>query len=145
MKPDYDDALYQAAEEMFEFLAFLLVVPEEQPSPGDGEFVTVSVGFRGPMAGTLLLRISAETLPELGANMLGWAPDDALDRTLLLDALKELMGDAWTIVGFDFMDADHVNVMFRSGEELRIIRFRTGYDDKSKASVTMDYSEIHLI
>lgn len=61
------------------------------------------------------------------------------------DALKALMGDAWTIVGFDCMDADHVNVMFRSGEELRIIRFRTGYDDKSQASVTMDYSEIHLI
>jgi CheY-specific phosphatase CheX len=82
-------SLSQTTAATFEELALLFpehdATPEQAESPLD---VTVSVDFRGPFTGRLVLSSSASVLPAIAANMLG----DASTRQprLQRDALGEL-------------------------------------------------------
>lgn len=73
----------------FEDLALLFpeseLTAEQQAAPLD---VAVSVEFRGPMTGRLVLRASACVLPAIAANMLG--EDEGKHPPLQRDALGEL-------------------------------------------------------
>ncbi len=82
-------SLSQTTAATFEDLALLF--PDAEPSaeqlamPLD---VTVSVDFRGPLTGRLVLRASHVVLPTIAANMLG--EDESRQAPLQRDALGEL-------------------------------------------------------
>jgi len=73
----------------FEDLALLFpdteLTAEQAAAPLD---VTVSVDFRGPLTGRLVLRASHRILPAIAANMLG--EDESRQAPLQRDALGEL-------------------------------------------------------
>ena len=84
-----DDTLARVAERMFASMASMIPLPKELAwrtkiaSP-----VSVSVGFDGPLSGTLVLTVPAEMLPALARNLLELDDDPTLEKQL--DALKEL-------------------------------------------------------
>lgn len=89
MPSTMDQSLSQTTAATFEELALLFpeheLSPEQEAAPLD---VTVSVDFRGPFTGRLVLSASACILPAIASNMLG----DAGSRQppLQRDALGEL-------------------------------------------------------
>jgi len=82
-------SLSQTTAATFEKLALLFpeqeLSPEQEAAPLD---VTVSVDFRGPFTGRLVLSSSASILPEIASNMLGEA--GSRQPPLQRDALGEL-------------------------------------------------------
>ena len=83
-----EQSLHRIMVATFEELG--LVVPDVELSPEQLEEpvdAAVSVAFRGPLSGRLILSASSKILPGLAANMLGTDnPDEATQR----DALGEL-------------------------------------------------------
>ena len=92
---ELDKALYRVAEEVLASLAFILPVPPEETSQQGDEQRSrtwaASVGFTGHANGSVMLVAWEETLPQLGANMLG-LPEGAPEATgdQQQDALMEL-------------------------------------------------------
>ena len=72
MSKRLETELYKAATLTFEEMGFLLPTPEigEQQLNAQVE-ATVSVEFKGPFSGKLLVRVCGGLLPILAANMLG--------------------------------------------------------------------------
>lgn len=89
MSSTTEQCLSRTTAETFEHLALILadeeLSSEQASAPLD---VTVSVDFRGPRAGRLVLQASARILPGIAANMLGG--DQARSAVLQRDALGEL-------------------------------------------------------
>ena len=82
-------SLFNAGLKVFEDLGFMLPTSELDPEQAAAAFHSaVSVHFRGPVRGTLLVAISGNILPTLASNMLGEeeSPSDWQQK----DALKEL-------------------------------------------------------
>lgn len=89
MSSTMEQYLSQTTAATFEDLALLF--PESVPTPEQGAEpldVAVSVDFRGPMTGRLVLRASECVLPAIAANMLG--EDESRQAPLQRDALGEL-------------------------------------------------------
>lgn len=82
-------SLSQATTATFEELALLFpeteLSPEQAAAPLD---VAVSVDFRGPLAGRLVVRASECILPAIAANMLG--AEESKQLPLQRDALGEI-------------------------------------------------------
>lgn len=82
-------SLSRATTATFEELALLFpeaeLFPEQAAAPLD---VAVSVDFRGPLAGRLVVRASRCILPAIAANMLG--ADESRQPALQRDALGEV-------------------------------------------------------
>ncbi len=82
-------SLSRATTATFEELALLFpeheLSPEQAAAPLD---MAVSVEFRGPLLGRLVLRASSNVLSSIAANMLG--EDASRERPLQRDALGEL-------------------------------------------------------
>jgi CheY-specific phosphatase CheX len=82
-------SLSQTTAATFEDLALLFpdadLTPEQDAMPLD---VTVSVDFRGPLTGRLVLRASECVMPAIASNMLG--EDESKQVPLQRDALGEL-------------------------------------------------------
>ncbi len=82
-------SLSRATTATFEELALLFpeheLSPEQAAAPLD---VAVSVEFRGPLRGRLVLRASSTILSSIAANMLG--DDASRERPLQRDALGEI-------------------------------------------------------
>jgi len=84
--------LTQTAIKTFEELVFLFAFAEADADTSQAQAVAVArVCFSGDFSGTLDIKLSAEILPELTANMLG--TDDNEETTLdqKYDALKETL------------------------------------------------------
>jgi len=81
--------LLKAATLTFEEMGFLLPTAEvdEEQRNAQAE-AAVSVDFRGPFSGKLLMRVYGGLLPILAANMLG--EEDAPPKSLQYDALGEI-------------------------------------------------------
>ena len=82
-------SLFNVGLKVFEDLGFMLPTSELDSEQAAAEFHSaVSVNFRGPVAGTLVVAISGDVLPILTSNMLGEeeVPSDLQQK----DALKEL-------------------------------------------------------
>jgi len=93
MNNKLDDILLEVAEETFESLVFMLLMPEEEAEEG-GEAdtgITAKITFAGPFAGALFLTVSSGMLGSLVVNMLGLEEDDAGSPAQQEDALKELL------------------------------------------------------
>ena len=89
MPSTMDQSLSQTTAATFEELALLF--PEAEPSPEQAAAtldVTVSVDFRGPFTGRLVLCASSSVLPAIASNMLGEA--GSRQPALQRDALGEL-------------------------------------------------------
>jgi chemotaxis protein CheY-P-specific phosphatase CheC len=89
MSKRLETELYKAATLTFEEMGFLLPTSEidEQQLNAQVEAM-VSVEFKGPFSGTLLVRVCGGLLPILAANMLG--EEDAPPKSLQYDALGEI-------------------------------------------------------
>ena len=88
----YDELLRQVAEEVFESLAFLLLLSEEEASPlADAPRVVAKVEFTGAFDGALFIGVSRDMLEALSANMLGMEEDYGPPPDQQGDALKELL------------------------------------------------------
>ena len=88
--PDKTTALlFRTAVLTFEELGFLLPSEEvDARQAAAAPSAMVSLDFAGPFAGTLLLRLYGDLLPELAANMLGEEETPPLQEQL--DALGEV-------------------------------------------------------
>lgn len=82
-------SLSRATTATFEDLALLFpeteLSPEQAVAPLD---VAVSVEFRGPLAGRLVVRVSQSIMPTIAANMLG--AEESRQLPLQRDALGEI-------------------------------------------------------
>lgn len=89
MSSTMEQCLSRTTAETFENLTLLFADQELSPEQAEAPLdVTVSVDFRGPKPGRLVLRASSVILPSLAANMLG---EEASTHTpLQRDALGEL-------------------------------------------------------
>ncbi|MCP4375925.1 MAG: chemotaxis protein CheX [bacterium] len=85
-----DEILWNVAEETFESLAFLLPMPEPDETLGNCLPAVVSVYFRGPFNGKVIVTLPEATLGELACNMLGLDDGDETPIETQHDALKEL-------------------------------------------------------
>ena len=89
MNKQTEAVLCRTAGQIFEDLGFILssreISQEQKNSP---LAATVSVAFRGPFAGNLLIRIYGKVVPALASNMLG--DDSAPSEEMQQDALKEI-------------------------------------------------------
>ncbi|MCC6432888.1 MAG: chemotaxis protein CheX [Gemmatimonadaceae bacterium] len=84
-----EQSLSRTTAATFEELALLF--PEADPTPEQAAApldVTVSVDFRGPLTGRLVLRASESILPAIASNMLG--EEESQHVPLQRDALGEL-------------------------------------------------------
>ena len=92
MKNELNKILCNVAEQIFESLAFLLLMPEEdEPISDDTPNVTASITFDGPFEGVLFLCVSEEMLPAIAVNMLGLMDDETSSVPQQRDAFKELL------------------------------------------------------
>jgi chemotaxis protein CheY-P-specific phosphatase CheC len=92
MDEQLEKTLSNIAIETFEKLAFLFAFPAEEADPGQPDsMVTASVSFAGSFSGLLIMKVSAESLPELAANMLGVDEDEETTSDQQHDALKETL------------------------------------------------------
>ncbi len=66
-----DEILWNVTEETFESLAFLLPMPEPDEAMGNCLPAVVSVCFRGPFNGKVIVTLPKITLEKLACNMLG--------------------------------------------------------------------------
>lgn len=89
MSKRLETELYKAATLTFEEMGFLLPTLEinEQQLNAQVE-AAVSVEFKGPFSGNLLVKVCGELLPILTANMLG--EEDVPPKSLQYDALGEI-------------------------------------------------------
>ncbi len=84
--------LTQTAIKTFEELVFLFAFAEAEADTSQAKGVAVArVGFSGDFSGTLDIKLSAEVLPELTANMLGVDDDEETTLDQQYDALKETL------------------------------------------------------
>jgi len=87
-----NETLYDVAEEVFESLAFILLMLDEEPAQTDGGTEVVArIEFSGHFEGALFESVSAEMLPAIAANMLGLEGDPPPSPDQQSDALKELL------------------------------------------------------
>lgn len=89
MSKKLERELYKAAVLTFEELGFLLPTPEinEQQLNAQVE-AAVSVEFKGPFSGKLMVKVCGGLLPTIAANMLG--EEKVPSERLQHDALKEI-------------------------------------------------------
>ena len=81
--------LFSTGLRVFEDLGFMLPTMELDREQAAATFHSaVSIDFKGPVRGTLLVVINGDILPGLASNMLG--EDDAPSALRQEDALKEL-------------------------------------------------------
>ena len=92
MDEQLEKTLSNIAIETFEKLAFLFAFAADEAETGQpGSGVAASVSFSGFFSGTLIMKVSAEALPELAVNMLGVDGDDETTLDQQNDALKETL------------------------------------------------------
>jgi CheY-specific phosphatase CheX len=90
MSKQFDSALFHAARDTFENLAFMLSLEE-----GDSAMMlpparrTVTVNFSGPYSGQLVVSLSPTLMPEIATSMLGLENAEP-SPTQQEDAFKEL-------------------------------------------------------
>jgi hypothetical protein len=95
-------ALSAAAISAFEQLAYCLAEPApEPPPPGVPSDGVVSVYFRGPATGRLVLRVRGGVLPGIAASMLGreTPPAPAVQRDALGEMANVICGSVLPTVG----------------------------------------------
>lgn len=82
--------LSHSAVKTFEELAFLFAFVEDEADSDQADPAVVArVSFSGVFSGTLVMKLSAEVLPELTANMLGLNDQEETTLDQQYDALKE--------------------------------------------------------
>ena len=84
--------LFQTAEKTFEDLAFLFAFSGDEADFAQADpAVAARVWFSGVFSGSLAMKLSAEVLPELTANMLGVNGEEQTTLDQQYDALKEAL------------------------------------------------------
>lgn len=89
MNEQLNKILYEVAADTLKKLAFIFSFPEDELDGMTLESsVAARVSFTGPFSGTLVLKMSAQVLLELSANMLG-VDEEEMTPDQQHDALKE--------------------------------------------------------
>jgi hypothetical protein len=81
----------QSLADSAETMAFVCLVPAEQPCVLPAEALIVCIDFKGPFNGTVELVASEAFGSMLAANMLGCDPAEPEATSRAIDAMKELM------------------------------------------------------
>jgi chemotaxis protein CheY-P-specific phosphatase CheC len=81
----------QSLAESTETMAFVSLMPAEQPCPMPEDLLRVSIAFSGPFSGSLELAAPLSFGATLAANMLGCEATDPNACSRAADAMKELM------------------------------------------------------
>lgn len=92
MDRQLEKILSDIAADSLEKLAFVFVFPADEAYIRlSDSMVTASVSFSGSFSGILIMKVSAEALPELAANMLGLDEDEETTLDQQHDALQETL------------------------------------------------------
>lgn len=98
-----ETAILATAVRTFEDLAFIFPDAETSAASSDGQRAGVSISFRGPLQGRLVLTVDASMLPTIAMNMMGEA--ESPSREHQLDALGEIAnvvcGNALPVISGD--------------------------------------------
>jgi CheY-specific phosphatase CheX len=86
------EKLQQATTRTFELLAFLCAA-EPDATPPDAEVAAASIGFSGPQAGYLRLRVPQRMVATIAANMLGL---DEAETTA--DQQRDALGETLNVI-----------------------------------------------
>ena len=82
--------LMRVAEDVFEGIAFMIPLPEDEVRDFGVEATAASVSFEGPFQGRLVISLADQMLPALATNMLELEGETSPTVTQQHDALKEL-------------------------------------------------------
>jgi len=88
------EILFHVTGEVLEKLAFIFSYPEDEEENDEidrASLTMAEVSFSGPYAGTLVMAISTEVLPELSANMLGIDDAEEITADTQAGVLKEVI------------------------------------------------------
>ncbi len=101
MSGPYDAPLAEVATRTLEELCFFFAMPllndEQREAPADA---AMSVRFRGPMSGQLVVRFAGGLLPMLATNMLGDADGSpSMQRDALGEVANVVCGHLLPIIG----------------------------------------------
>lgn len=79
--------------DVVERLTFMFGEPEDKNTLDTDmvAFTLASIGFEGDLSGTLSVAVPTRVTAEIAANILGLEPADLSDRTMLEDALGEML------------------------------------------------------
>lgn len=92
MDKQIEKILAETAADSLEKLAFVFVYPAEGTATQlPDSVVTASVSFSGSFSGILVMKVSAEILSELAANMLGLDEDEETTLDQQHDVLQETL------------------------------------------------------
>lgn len=92
MEQQLKSILTAVTNDTLDKLAFLFVfADDERVSDGPDPALVGQVDFNGYFDGSLLMRISADAVPELANNMLGLDDDAEISKAEQQDALKEIL------------------------------------------------------
>ena len=86
-----DQMMTEALSEALETMAFMMVMPIEDPLPSPAEAVCVTMDFTGPTSGQLQLAAPTGFLDVMTGNIIGCDHDDPQIAGRGVDALKELL------------------------------------------------------
>jgi CheY-specific phosphatase CheX len=124
-------SLFKVGLRVFEDLGFMLPTAELNSEQSNAAFQAgVSIGFFGPINGTLVLQLNGDILPILAANMLG--EDEPPPLLQQHDALKEL---ANVICGNLVPLISGTEAVFDLGEpQIRNVRFEIDTESPAAAA-----------
>jgi len=91
MQPDAPQALLETLAESLELMAFIMLDPVTEPPAAPEEAVVVSMGFSGPVSGSVQVIAPRAFATMLSANVLGSDPSDEDALVKADDCLKELV------------------------------------------------------
>lgn len=93
MNSDKRDTLCTTFLEVVEHLTFMFgeIVAKQEMPLGGRDFTLARMSFAGDLAGRLAVAVPADIKGEIAANILGLDPDDLQCRSMMDDALAEML------------------------------------------------------
>jgi CheY-specific phosphatase CheX len=138
---EYDAPLAEVAtrtlEEMCFFFAMPLLSDEQREAKTDA---AMSVRFRGPMSGQLVVRMCGGVLPMLASNMLGDADGSpTMQRDALGEVANVVCGNLLPIIGGPsdvyVLDAAQPTVVLERSSVAPVASVQLGLEDSGRADL----------
>ena len=86
-----NEILTESISEVLEKMAFMMLMPPEEPLPSPEQSIRVTMRFTGLVSGQIDLLAGNELIEMMAANFMGVEPDDPEANDKRVDAFKEIL------------------------------------------------------
>lgn len=86
-----NDILTESISEVLEKMAFMMLMPPEEPLPNPEQSIRATICFSGVVSGQINLLAGNELIEMMAANFMGVEPDDPEANEKRTDAFKEIL------------------------------------------------------